>query len=45
MKSARVKVTGWVLSRDILHPVNHATTDFKEQRPPANGTPTFQSPF
>ena len=34
-----------LIGQNVFHPVNHATTNFKEERPPANGPPTFQSPF
>jgi hypothetical protein len=34
-----------LIGQDVLHPVNHATTDFKEERPATNAPSTFQSPF
>ena len=34
-----------LVGQNVFHPVDHAATDFKEERLPANGTPTFQSPL
>ena len=34
-----------LVDQDVLHPANHTATDFKEERPPANGPPALQSMF